>query len=131
MEISEDDKMLAGLCYLFWWLVSWIVLISPKRNLPYLKFHALQSIFSGALVTLLYAMLWIVFLVITHSVPGTDFTSGVMLGLGFLGLIFVGCIIFSIFFYFAYRAWQGSPFRLPFLGSIAARMAEGYDLPLL
>lgn len=41
---GENDKILGGLCYIFGWIVSLIVLIAIKPCSPFLRFHALQAL---------------------------------------------------------------------------------------
>ncbi len=61
-EITQDDKLWALLSYIFAPLISIIVLlIDEKKNRPFLKFHAVQSLVLGILATVLYAALgWII-----------------------------------------------------------------------
>jgi uncharacterized membrane protein len=41
---GENDKVLAGLCYIFGWILSLVVILAIKPCSPYLRFHALQAL---------------------------------------------------------------------------------------
>jgi hypothetical protein len=47
--VTEEDKMLSGLVYPAWFVAPFFVLASPKREDPFLHFHALQALLFGAL----------------------------------------------------------------------------------
>jgi uncharacterized membrane protein len=41
---GENDKIIAGLAYIFGWIVSLIALLAIKPLSPYLRFHAIQAL---------------------------------------------------------------------------------------
>jgi uncharacterized membrane protein len=88
-EITSDDKLFAGLCYipLIFPIISIIVLLlEDKKNRPYIRYHAVQSLAVGV-------VLWLI------------------------TIVTVGCgsILLLIMFYWAYKAYQGEPFTIPFI----------------
>ena len=88
-EVTSDDKLWAALSYVFAPIVGIIVLLmEDKKNRPFLKYHAVQSI-----------AISIVFLVIVPIV------AVVTLG--------CGSILYLAMFWWAYKAYQGEQFEIP------------------
>lgn len=88
-DVTSDDKLLAVLSYIFSPLVPIILLLlEDKKNRPFIKFHAVQSLAVGV-------VLWVV---IAVTAP---FTFGCT---SILGLVM---------FYWAYKAYQGEYFSIP------------------
>ena len=53
---SENDRLLAALCYFVPVLPGLALFLTPSRANPYLRYHAEQSIVLGAALILLYAL---------------------------------------------------------------------------
>ena len=82
---SSDDKLWAALSYVFSPLVPIILLLmEDKKRIPYLKFHAVQSLVVG----------------IALIIIGT-ITCG------------FGTILWLVMLYWAYKAYQGEMFNIP------------------
>ena len=84
-EITSDDKLWAALSYVFFPLISIILLLmEEKKARPFIKFHAVQSLVIGIIM-------WIV------------------------AVVTVGCgtIFFLVMLYWAYKAYQGETFDIP------------------
>jgi uncharacterized membrane protein len=60
-DITSDDKLWALLSYIIAPIVSIIMLlIEEKKNRPFIKFHAVQSLILGIIAVILYVVLgWI------------------------------------------------------------------------
>lgn len=122
--LSEEDRMLSGLCYPFWPVVPPLVLLSSRRAEPFVHFHALQGLALGVLSTvgtvLLALAVWLTLMVLPGSSPAF---SGIV-GLGIFGFgLFALFFYLSFLLYTAWRAASGRFLRLPFLGGWAeARM---------
>ncbi len=87
--ITSDDKLMAALSYIFAPLVGIIMLLmEEKKNRPFIKFHAVQSI--------AVSIVLIVIVTITAS-----FTFG------------CSSILFFVMFWYAYKAYQGEEFNVP------------------
>ena len=126
--------MLAGLPYVVWPFGSFFILASPKKEDPFLYYHAVQALLAG--VALGFSMLvaivgmFICFrLMPTGTVPENTteivepvwsatmpalFSGGVIIGGGFL---MMSILLVAIFL--GWRATEGEMLRLPFLGDIA------------
>jgi uncharacterized membrane protein len=88
-EVTSDDKLWAALAYVFSPLVPIILLLmEEKKNRPYIRFHAVQSLAVG------------VVLIIAVPIIAT-------LTLG------CGSILWFIMFYWAYKAYQGETVQIP------------------
>ncbi len=91
-DVTSDDKLWAALGYPIPIIAIIVLLMEDKKNRPFIKFHAIQSI-----------ALWVVYVIV-----GT-ILSVVTFG---LGGICVG-ILWLAFFYAAYLAYQGQKFEVP------------------
>jgi uncharacterized membrane protein len=88
-SVSSDDKLWAALSYIFSPLVPIILLLmEEKKNQPFIKFHAIQSLAIGIVLIILVPIL-------------------AMLTFG------CGAIIWFVMFYWAYKAYQGMMFDIP------------------
>ncbi len=86
-DLSSDDKLWAALAYVpFIWPIPAIIVffMEDKKNRPYIKFNAVQSIAVGIAIYILTA---------------------VTLG--------CGGILFLVMFWWAYQAYQGQDVRIP------------------
>lgn len=61
-DITSDDKLWALLGYIFSPLIPLIMLLmEEKKNRPFIKFHAVQSIVLGVIQVILYILLgWVI-----------------------------------------------------------------------
>ncbi|MFO3797024.1 MAG: DUF4870 domain-containing protein [Anaerolineales bacterium] len=94
-QITSDDKLWSVLSYVFAPIVGIIVLLlEDKRARPFIKYHAVQSIAASVAIF----VLGIVFSIVT---------------LRFGGLCFP--LVWLVFFYWAYKAYQGEYVEIPWL----------------
>ena len=93
-DITSDDKLWAMLGYIIPIIAIVVLFMEDKKNRPYIKFHAVQSIAAN-----------VVFFVV-----GTILTT---VTIGFGGL----CVplIWLVFLYWAYQAYQGQDVKIPFV----------------
>ena len=92
-DVTSDDKLWAALSYVFAPIVGIIVLLlEDKKNRPYIKFHAVQSIAASVVV-------WII----------VDIIATLTLGLGGL----CAPLVWLVFLYWAYQAYQGQTINIP------------------
>lgn len=87
--ISSDDKLLSALSYVFAPLVPVILLLlEEKKNRPFIKFHAVQSLAAGV----------VMFVVISIVAVPT-----------------LGCasLLWFLMLYWAYKAYQGEYVEIP------------------
>ncbi|MGE5251384.1 MAG: hypothetical protein ACM3QS_14360 [Bacteroidota bacterium] len=91
-EVTSDDKLWAALGYPIPLIAVIVLLMEDKKNRPFIKFHAVQSI-----------ALWVVYVVL-----GTIITT-ITFGIG--GICFA--VAWLVFLYWAYLAYQGQLFEVP------------------
>jgi uncharacterized membrane protein len=88
-SVSNDDKLLAALAYIFSPLVPIILLLlEDKKNRPFIKFHAVQSLAVGVAIFVVISII---------AIP----TIG------------CGSVLWLIMFYWAYKAYQGEYMEIP------------------
>lgn len=93
MEVTSDDKLWAALSYALAPIVGVIVLLmEDKKSRPFVKFHAVQSIVASVAV-------WVVVMVI----------ATVTFGIGG----FCAPLVWIVFLYWAYKAYQGESVNIP------------------
>lgn len=87
--VTSDDKLWSALSYIITPLLGIIVLLmEDKKSRPFIRFHAVQSIVLGIAAFIIIPII------------GT-----VTLGCGF--------ILYFVFFWWAYKAYQGEMFEVP------------------
>ncbi len=90
-DITSDDKLWAALSYAFSPLIPLILmLMDDKKERPFIKFHAVQSLVVGIILFVIVPIIAI-------------FTLG------------CGSIVWFIMFYWAYKAYQGEIFDIPII----------------
>lgn len=85
-DITQDDKLWAALGYVIPIIAIVVLFMEDKKNRPYIKFNAVQSI----VVTVVLSILATV-------------TFG------------CGSILFLVLFWWAYQAYQGQDVRIPMI----------------
>ena len=91
-DATSDDKLWAALGYPIPIIAIIVLFMEDKKNRPFIKYHAIQSI-----------ALWIV-----YAVLGT-LLSIVTFGIGSICV----AIVWLAFLYLAYLAYQGQLFQVP------------------
>ena len=105
-DIDDNDRLMAALAYLLWFLGSAIILLSADmRARPYLRYHAMQAL---GLSTVLSVGSFVVLVM-----------SFVFCCIGLLLLIPL-----AITLYYAYEAYQAKYFRIPVITNVMA--SEGW-----
>ena len=90
MDVTSDDKLWAALGYVIGLIAIIVLFMEDKKNRPFIKFHAVQSI-----------ALYVVYIVIS-----------IILGITVVGAI-CAPILWFVFLYWAYKAYQGEMFEVP------------------
>ena len=91
-DVTSDDKLWAALGYPIVLIAIIMLLMEDKKNRPFIKYHAIQSIAANVVLIVL-------------SVLVTAVT------LGFGGLCIP--VLWLVFLYWAYLAYQGQMFQIP------------------
>jgi len=85
-EISSDDKLWAMLGYLIPLIALVALLMEEKKNRPYVKFNAVQSLVATVVLSILSTV-----------------TCG------------FGAVLFLVMLWWAYQAYQGQDVRIPMI----------------
>jgi uncharacterized membrane protein len=93
-DVTSDDKLWAALGYPIVLVAIIVLFMEDKKARPFIKFHAVQSIAANV----------IYFIVATILATVT---------LGFGGIC--APLLWLVFFYWAYLAYQGQMFEIPFV----------------
>ena len=88
-DVTDDDKLWAALSWVFWIIAVVALLMEEKKNRPFIKFHAWNSIVAG-----------IIFTIISVATVGC------------------GTPVFIISLYYAYKAYQGEWTKVPVITDI-------------
>ncbi|MGV8124093.1 MAG: DUF4870 domain-containing protein [Candidatus Xenobiia bacterium LiM19] len=136
--MEEGDTMIAALGYPFWYIVSPLILFTRKREEPFMKYHALQALIFGAALVVAQIILFLIMIGIFSCVPslkgiirdGYVWKGYMEKGCFFLSVfvivILIYCVMLSIVFYFAYKAFRGDHFRIPFIGVMLEKKYFSY-----
>ena len=105
-DIGDNDRLMAALAYLLWFLGSAIILLSADmRTRPYLRYHAMQAL---GLSTVLAVGSFVVLVM-----------AFVFCCIGLLLLIPL-----AITLYYAYEAYQAKYFKIPVISNVM--VSEGW-----
>jgi uncharacterized membrane protein len=110
---SGLEENVAGLLsYILGWVTGLIFFLIDKR--PFVRFHAAQSIIMSIALFVVYFGIAFVFGMLSFA------------HLGFLAFALyplVGLLVFVLWIFLMYKAYQHEKFKLPFIGDIAEKMA--------
>ena len=128
--LSEDDKMLSGLCYPLWFLACPYVLLTEKKKELFLYFHALQGLIYGAgTTTFTFFSVLFVYMVFFFRNPKqvvnpdakfeTEMAFSTVSVFILLGIFFLVVLLLLLTLYFGWKASTGKVFRFPVIGGLA------------
>ena len=110
---SGLEENVAGLlCYILGWVTGLIFFLIDKR--PFVKFHAAQSIALSIGLIVVYIAIGFVFGMLSFAHLGI---------LAFALYPLIGLLVFVLWIFLMYKAYQHEKFKLPFIGDIAEKMA--------
>ncbi len=85
-DVTSDDKLWAMLGYIFPVIAIVVLFMEDKKNRPYIKFNAVQSLVATVVLSILATV-----------------TFG------------CGSILFLVMFYWGYQAYQGQDVKIPMI----------------
>lgn len=101
---TDNDKLLSALCYIFWFLVPIIILVTDMKDSRFAKAHAYQGLVFGALgiaFYIVYGFFWVVMTAILWF---------------FACVLWVGYFVpFVLAVYIAYRVFTQGQLVFPYL----------------
>lgn len=121
--LNEEDKFIAALSYPFWFVASWLVLITEKKREPFLFCHAFMSLFLGLAFTVANIIILIIAAVFfALTAPLANIFTSVILLFVVLALMIIILAEFGIVFYLAYMASLGKIVKLPYISGYVEKM---------
>jgi uncharacterized membrane protein len=91
-EVTSDDKLWAALGYPIGLIALIMLLMEDKKARPFIKYHAVQSLAAN-----------VAFVIVS-----------IILGITVVGAL-CAPLLWLVFFYWAYQAYQGEMFEIPFI----------------
>lgn len=114
--LDEEDKFIAGLEYIFWFVISVWVLLSSKKREPFLFFHGFQSLFLGLTFTIItFLAVLILFLFFSKTVLLPYFSASLVMTIGIIFLTGLFLAESAVVIYCAYKASEGKEVWLPYI----------------
>ena len=111
---SGLEENVAGLlCYILGWVTGLIFFLIDKR--PFVKFHAAQSIALSIGLIVVYIAIGFVFGMLSFAHLGI---------LAFALYPLIGLLVFVLWIFLMYKAYQHEKFKLPFIGDLAEKQAN-------
>jgi uncharacterized membrane protein len=111
-QITDNDKLIAALSYIFWPAAVFVLISESNKKRPYQRYHAVQGLGFIVAAVVLYMAFGCLYLIV--SIIGSAIADA-------LGTI-ITCLAIPIWFipvalalWFAYRAYQGEQFEIPFV----------------
>jgi uncharacterized membrane protein len=111
-EISENDRLMAALSYVFWPVAVFVLLSEPYKSRPFQRYHAVQALTFGLAVTVVVIAFICMDLVLAQI-------SSLLSTLITCLLLPVWLVPFAFALWFAYRAYQGQMFDIPYVTRFA------------
>jgi uncharacterized membrane protein len=123
--IDGAELMWAAASYVFWPILPPVMLLTARREQPYLRFHFVQSILFGLATSVGFVIFTAVLAWFYRSIgtPESIWVGAMLAGL-FIGWLVGLLFCFTLFMVFAWRAGRGDVFRILIIGS----MVEGWVL---
>ena len=100
-DITDNDKLMAAISYPIPLVAIIILLAEDMKNRPFQKFHAVQAIAANIVLWVLIVLLGCVLGAITVFIGGLCGTLSIL--------------IWFVTLYWAYEAYQGKYFEIPWL----------------
>ena len=119
-----DDMMWAACAYIFWPVLWLPLMLSERRNAPFVRFHAVQAALLGLVSTVMVVLgTGALTLFYSQFIP-QSIGVGVVMMLLFCGWLLAVLLILAVFLYLAWQAARGNSPRVPVLAGVAMSFLE-------
>lgn len=108
---TDNDKLLGALCYIFWFLIPIIILVTDMKNSRFAKAHAYQGlVFAG--IGIGFYIVYGIFMIIVGAIAW------------FLScILWVGYFVpFVLALYIAYRTFTQGDVQFPYLTDLTRQV---------
>jgi uncharacterized membrane protein len=110
-----QPNLAGALCYLAGFVTGIVFLVlEPYRHDRFIRFHAFQSIF----LNVAWVVVFIGAGIVTAILPGMLRSMSLMLH------SLLSLVVFLLWLFLMYKAYQGASFKLPLIGDMAERQAQ-------
>jgi uncharacterized membrane protein len=100
-DITDNDKLMAALSYPIPIVAIIILIAEDMKARPFQKYHAVQALAANI-------ALWVVIILLSCILAALSFFVGGLCG-------FIALLLWLITLYWAYEAYQGKYFEIPWL----------------
>ena len=111
-QVTDNDRLLAAASYVIWLVAVFVLVSESNKKRPFQRYHAVQSLGFAVGVFVLYVIFCCGYFIITMIAEAIADTLGTL----------VSCLIIPVWFvplafalWYAYRAYQGEEFEIPFV----------------
>jgi uncharacterized membrane protein len=118
--LTFSPRTAAGVSYLFLWISGVLVYFNERRN-TFVRFHALQSILFGALVTIV-GVVGVEAGVLLIDL-GSAWHASILSAIGLALAVLIPFTIVLLWWVLLVAAWTGHYLKIPILGDYAERYA--------
>jgi uncharacterized membrane protein len=108
---TDNDKLLGALCYIFWFLVPIIILVTDMKDSRFAKAHAYQGLVFGAIGIGFYIVYGIFWTIMTAIL----WVLSCVLWVGFF-------VPFVLGLYFAYKTFSQGQIVFPYLTDLTRNL---------
>jgi uncharacterized membrane protein len=99
-DITDNDRLLSALAYIFWPIVSIIILVSESnKQRPFQRYHAIQALAADLVIVVVAGLASCVLATLTFFIAGL---CGIL-----------PWLLLLIPLYWAWQAYQGQYFNIP------------------
>ncbi|MFH1588504.1 MAG: DUF4870 domain-containing protein [Candidatus Diapherotrites archaeon] len=120
-SLSSDSKMYGAAAYLFG-LITGVIVLLMKPEDKYVKFHAMQSIILNVVMIVVFMVLGFVMTFLSLML--------MMVGGGMIAILFsfvymiISLLVFVLWLFLMWKAYNGEKFKLPMIGEQAEKLAN-------
>ena len=111
-QITDNDKLLAALSYPIWLVAVFVLISENNKTRPFQRYHAVQALGFAVAAFCLYVVVGCLYFIVTVIATAVADALGTL----------VACLAVPIWLaplavalWFAYRAYQGEKFEIPYL----------------
>ncbi len=111
-QITDNDKLFAALSYIFWPVAVFVLISETNKTRLFQRYHAVQALGFTVVLAAVYMVFGCLFSIVLAIASAIADIMGA--GLSCLSVPF-WFIPAALAFWFAYRAYKGEEFEIPYL----------------
>ncbi len=111
-QITDNDKLLAALSYPIWLVAVFVLISESNKNRPFQRYHAVQALGLAVAAFAAYAVFGCLYAILTIIAAAIADALGTIVACLFIPF---WLIPLAVVLWFAYRAYQGEQFEIPYV----------------